>query len=116
MKIMKAIVLPEKQKNELLKKREKLMAELTNVGPFVAATLVTSYRICGTKTCSCMKENGAKHKTLTFTWKENKKTKSVYIPKVLHDEAILWVDNHKKMKAILTKLSDLQLDLIRIRD
>jgi len=113
---VKAIVLPEKQKESLVKKREQLLAELANVGPFVAATIVTSYRICGTKTCSCMKDNGTKHKTLTLTWKENKKTKSVYVPKVLHEEVILWGDNYKKMKAILTKLSDLQLELIRIRD
>ena len=113
---MKAIVLPEKQINLLAKEREQLMAELVEIGPFVAATLVTSHRICGTKTCSCMKEDGPKHKTLTFTWKENRKTKSVYIPKVLHDDAVLWVNNYKKMKAILEKLSDLQLKLIRIRD
>ena len=114
--IMKAIVLSEKQKELLIKKRTQLMAELADIGPFVAATIVTSQRICGTKTCSCMKEKGVKHKTITLTWKENQKTKSVYVPKVLHDEVILWGDNYKKMKAVLAKLSDLQLDLIRIRD
>jgi hypothetical protein len=113
---MKAIVLSEKQKESLAIQREALMSELAEIGPFIAATLVTSYRICGTKTCSCMKENGVKHKTLTLTWKENKKTKSVYVPKVLHDEVVLWGENYKKIKSILAKLSDLQLDLIRIRD
>lgn len=114
--MVKAIVLTEKQRKSILKKREKLLVKLASIGPFVAATLVTSYRICGTETCSCMKENGLKHKTITLTWKENKKTKSVYVPKVLHDEVILWCDNYKKMKVVLAKLSDLQLNLIRFRD
>lgn len=100
---------------KLVAKRQRLMKQLSEVGPFIAGTLAVYYRTCGTQSCRC-KKGGAKHKAMYFTWKDDKqKTKSVYVPVTMYDEAILWANNYKKMKTLIKKLSAIQQDILCLR-
>jgi hypothetical protein len=101
-------------KNFLLKKQKKLFAQLNSIGPFVEGSLNTVYRICGNNSCKCMKK-GEKHPALFLTWKENKITKTLYIPVSMYDDVKLWNNNYKKIKNIIKDISNIQKDLLKLR-
>ncbi len=104
-----------KNKKNILKKQEKLVEKLSKVGPFVSGSISVVNRICGTSTCSCMKKNGKKHPAMLLNWKENKKTKTLYVPVALHDDVRKWNENYKKLKEVINKISDLQKEIIKLR-
>lgn len=99
-------------KKNLLTKQKKLMDELNHVGPFIEGTLSTSYRVCGNKGCRACAD-GDKHPAMFFTWKEEKTTKSLYVPVSRWKEAKLYSANYKKLKKTIRKLSDLQKKILR---
>jgi hypothetical protein len=111
---MKPIFISKEQTQKLDAKRKKIQKELAEVGPFFAGTLTTLHRICGTPTCRCRK-GGKKHKAMYFTWKENKESRSLYVPVSMHKEVIQWEKNYKKLKRLIKQLSDIQRDILRLR-
>ncbi len=111
---MRQVVPPKEQKMKLIRKQKRLLKQLSDVGPFLAGTLSTIYRICGASSCRC-KKGGEKHKALYFTWKEKNKTKSLYVPVNMHEDAIAWDKNYKKMKSLISKISSVQQELLELR-
>lgn len=99
-------------KKNLLTKQKKLMGGLGKIGPFIEGTLSTSYRICGNKGCRAC-ASGAKHPAMFFTWKEEKATKSLYVPVSRWKEAKIYSSNYKKLKKTIRKLSDLQKKILK---
>jgi len=112
--IVKRIIVSEKQKALLIKKRRRLLKQISELSPFIKGSLSRLYRICGAKNCAC-KKGGNKHEALYLTWKEDCKTKSLYVPVEMHKETIQWVQNYKKLKTLIKKLSSLQQDILRLR-
>ncbi len=104
-----------KNKKNLLKKQEILFTELTNIGPFIRGSLVVVKRICGNKNCQCRKNPDKKHPAMFLTWKENKKTKAIYILVSRQEEAIRLNENYKKLKKILNDISNIQKELLNLR-
>ncbi|MFV0402212.1 MAG: DUF6788 family protein [Oscillospiraceae bacterium] len=76
-------------------------------GPLVAATLVEFYRKCGRKGCHC--QNGPGHLAHHLTFKEEGKTRSIYVPTALLPEVRQWIEEHKRIKAKLAHISRLAL-------
>jgi len=52
---------------------------------------------------------------MILTWKENKKTKALYVPVSKWEEVRSWHENYKKLKGIIKDLSKLQKELIAMR-
>jgi hypothetical protein len=50
------------------------------------------------------------------TGKENGKTVSLYIPKQLEAEVKSWVANYKKLKEVVRQISNIQKDIVRLRE
>ncbi len=111
---MKKIIVNEKQKSRLIKKRKRLLKQISVVGPPIKGSLARLYRICGAKHCGC-KKGGNKHEALYLTWKDNKKTKSLYVPVSMHKDTIQWVKNYKKLKTLINILGSVQQDILRLR-
>lgn len=101
-------------KSFLLKKQKALLNQLKSVGPFVDGSLSVVNRICGTKTCSCMK-GGKKHPAMFLTWKEKRKTMALYIPVSMYNDVKLWNKNYKKLKMLIKKISSVQKELLKLR-
>ena len=96
----------------LLKKQKKLISELAGCGNFVEGSLAKYDRICGTKTCQC-RSGGKKHPAMFFTWKEKGKTKSLYVPVSMEEEAVTMHKNYKKLKEIMKKLTEVNKMILR---
>lgn len=99
-------------KENLQKKQQKLMISLSQVGPFIEGSLSTVARICGKPNCRCRKDPTKKHLAMYLTWKEDNKTKALYIPVAHLEEAKLWNANYKKLKKQIRKVSDFHKKLL----
>jgi hypothetical protein len=50
------------------------------------------------------------------TWKESGKTISLYVPKGLEAEVSKWALNYKKLKEMIREISNIQKDIVRLRE
>jgi hypothetical protein len=96
-------------------KRLSLHRQIQNLGPWIEGTLVSTSRKCGKENCACHHQ-GPKHSVLFVTWKESGKTVSLYIPRQLEAEVKQWTENYKKLKALLRQISEVQKQIVRLRE
>jgi hypothetical protein len=102
-------------KRTLETKQLKLLQRMTPLHPWIEGSLVSTSRFCGKKNCACH-HGGAKHPVLYVTWKENGKTVSLYIPRILEDDVRRWVQNYRKLKELTREVSDIQKQIVRLRE
>jgi hypothetical protein len=57
--------------------------------------------------------SGRKTVYYLLTFKEEGKTRSVYVPKDLVKEVQSWIRNHRRVKQLLSEISTLSIDIIR---
>jgi hypothetical protein len=50
------------------------------------------------------------------TWKEKGKTVSLYVPRRLERDVKRWVQNYKKLKGLVREVSEIQRQIIRLRE
>lgn len=102
-------------KQSLEAKRLKPLQKIHTLIPWIEGSLVSTARFCGKKNCICH-QGGPKHPVLYVTWKENGKTVSLYVPRRLEPEVIGWVQNYKKLKDLVREISEIQKQIIRLRE
>jgi hypothetical protein len=103
-----------KRKENLLGKQKKLIQSLGTISPFIIGSITVVKRICGNKKCQCRKNPEKKHPAMYLTWKENNKTKALYIPVIMEQEVKSWSENYKTVKKVIQKISDVQKDLLKL--
>lgn len=104
-----------RRKQLLGNKQEKLLQRIADFSPWIEGTLVIATRICGRKNCACH-TSGQKHSVMYVTWKENGKTVSLYVPRHLETEVRKWVENYKSLKELIRQISNIQKDIVRLRE
>jgi hypothetical protein len=95
--------------------RSQLQARLSRLGsdqPLLAATLTEVRKRCGRKTCHCA-TGGELHTAWHLTYKDEGKTRTVYVPQDLLDDVRSWIDNHKRHKDLLAEIHQLTVALIK---
>ena len=102
-------------KRSLEVKRLKSLQKIHTLIPWIEGSLVSTSRFCGKRNCICHQE-GPKHPVLYITWKENGKTVSLYVPRKLESEVMGWVQNYKKLKDLIREISEIQKQIIRLRE
>lgn len=101
------------------RKRDRLLAKMAKIGPFVDGSLVTIARTCGSPGCKCARGN--KHKSRYLTYKAldvdakppRMKTQTVYIPVAIEEQVRLWVEEYQRLKSLTRELADVQKMIIR---
>jgi len=81
--------------------RDALLRKLAATGPFIEGSL-----------CA-VKRRGCREPGWQLTWKENGKTRTVYVPMDLVPEVKKWVAEHKKLKSLIRKVTAKSLGIIR---
>jgi len=102
-------------KQTLEAKRLKPLRKIKTLDPWVEGSLVSTSRFCGKKNCICHR-GGPKHPVVYVTWKEKGKTVSLYVPRSLETEVTKWVQNYKKLKGLMREISEIQKQIIRLRE
>ena len=90
----------EPTKNRHEARRDALLQKIAMTGPFIEGTL------------SAVKRRGCREPGWQLTWKETGKTRTVYVPMDLVPEVKKWVDQHKKLKALIRKVTENSLAII----
>lgn len=78
--------------------------------PLLRGSLVLQHRSCGKPYCRCQK--GQKHPALYLHTRSGDGRVRIYIPPALHDTARLWVDNGRRLKRLLDRVSEHHLQAL----
>jgi hypothetical protein len=100
----------------LLQRRRKAVARLGDVGEVLRASLLERLTQCGKGSCKCMA--GQKHGPsyyLTVSYPKGK-TRQIYVSKDLKKIAESWIENYHRVWAALEEISEINLELLRLKD
>ena len=84
---------------------------LRKIKPFVQASLTVTKKRCGNPRCRCAQE-GPLHEVALLTWKEEKRTRTVYVPIELREEVERWVQEGKLLKRLVAEVSQAQREFL----
>ena len=88
------------------------LKQLVPAGPLLAASLAQVKKRCGQPSCPCH-HGGPLHPAHHLTFTERGKTRTVYVPQDLLTEVQSWVQEHRRLKALIHEISQLTLALIK---
>lgn len=78
--------------------------------PLLRGSLVLQNRSCGKPYCRCQK--GQKHPALYLHTRSGDRRVRIYIPPALHDTARRWVDNGRRVKRLVDRISEHHLQAL----
>jgi hypothetical protein len=96
----------------LEKRRDAKLRQLRDLGPVLQGSIRIVRNTCGNPNCKCAR--GEKHESIALTKKVNGKTKNVYIPKDMADEAKKWVKENQKLKTLQKEISEYNEQILKL--
>ena len=88
------------------------LKRLAGSSPLLAGSLGLVFRCCGTPSCRCHL-GGPKHAAYQLTFKEQGRSRSVYVPKELVEEVRQWLAAQRRLEHLLHEIHQLSTALIR---
>jgi hypothetical protein len=88
------------------------LKQLAPAGPVLAASLAQVNKRCGQPSCACH-HGGPLHRAHHLVCRQAGKTRTVYVPQDLLEEVRSWVQEHRRLKALIHEVSQLTLALIQ---
>lgn len=88
------------------------LKRLATTNPLLAGSLGLVYRPCGTPSCRCH-HGGPKHAAHQLTFKEQGRSRSVYVPKELVEEVRQGLAARQRLDQLLQEIHQLSTALIR---
>lgn len=95
----------------LEKRRGARLNELGRVGPVLQGTITSIGVKCGNPNCRCTR--GEKHESNVLTKKVRGRTKSLYVPSGMLEDARKWTAEFRKAKKLLKEISDCSEEILR---
>jgi hypothetical protein len=100
-------------KKECQKKYKELIKQIGEVGFIIKGSIGTVYYKCGYKNCICNKDNSKRHGPYyVLTKKEKGKTISKKLSKKQVEVCKTYIENNKKLKAIIDQMRNLSSKLL----
>jgi len=90
---------------------KRILERIRKIKPFVQASLTITHKRCGKPNCRCARE-GPIHEVALLTWKENKTTRTLYVPIELRQEVAQWVEEGKRLKRLIAEMSKAQREFL----
>ncbi len=90
---------------------KKALERLRKIKPFVQASLSLTKKRCGNPRCRCAQE-GPLHEVALLTWKEENRTRTLYVPIGLRAEVERWVQEGKLLKRLVAEVSQAQREFL----
>ena len=85
----------------------RILREIRRIKPFIQASLSITKKRCGNPRCRCA-QGVPIHETAVLTWKEGQRTRTLYVPVELREEVARWVEEGKRLKALMAQMSEAQ--------
>lgn len=100
------------QKQRLRAKARRLRSQMRKIASMMQGSVIYRQMKCGKPNCRCTR--GFPHSFLVVTYKEEGKTKTVYVNKNRQAEALLLSRNYKQYKQLLKELTKVNLQILRL--
>lgn len=100
----------ENMQDFLMKSRHASTKIAPPIEEVIHGNIVTVARKCGKPSCRCRK--GLKHHSMYISQSAKGKTRMVYIPKKHEDEVRRLVQNYKRLKVVLGRVSEYNLMML----
>ena len=94
----------------LLKSRRRSVRIAPNMEEIIRGSIVMVERTCGKQVCLCRR--GSKHRSMYISQSYKGKTRMTFIPKRLEKKALEFVDNYRKLKIVIDRVSDCNITLL----
>ena len=108
-----SLTMPQQLSINILKsRRDSKLRILANVGPLLQGSLGRIGVTCGNPNCCCAQ--GEKHVSHILTKKVRGKTKSVYVPVEMVEEAQTWINEQRRVKKLMKEISDLNEQILKL--
>lgn len=101
------------QRQLLRSKARSLRSRMRKIGSMMQGSVVYRRMTCGKPNCRCQK--GFPHTFLCVTYKDQGKTKTVYVDKAMEGEALVLARNYKQHKLLLKELTGVNLEILKSR-
>lgn len=89
----------------------RLRSQMRSLGSMIQGSVVYRQMSCGKPSCRCRR--GFPHSYLCVTYKDQGKTKTVYVNKTREGEALLLSRNYKRHKELLRELTRVNLEILK---
>jgi len=110
--VWKVCILTIMARNVMTNERGKIALEsLRKIKPFIQASLTVTKKRCGNPKCRCAEE-GPLHEVALLTWKEENRTRTLYVPVELRQEVEKWVQEGKLLKRLVAEVSQAQREFL----
>jgi hypothetical protein len=78
--------------------------------PLIRGSLVLQHRSCGKSYCRC--QRGQRHPALYLHTRSGDQRVRIYLPPALHETARRWVDNGRRVRRLVQRVSEHQLQAL----
>ena len=96
-------------------KRDALLEELGEVGPFMEGSVGRNGWHCRNPRCRC--QRGELHRATILTWKEKQRTVSRHVPKALEAEVRQWTAEMRRVRSLIKQIAAVQREIFyRLRE
>ncbi len=96
--------------NELKQKQKRIKEQIKNIGPVIEGSIAKNGWHCKNKNCKC-NTKGELHRSTILCWRQDGKSYAKHIPKALHHEVRQWIENRKRMKALIKEMAAIQREI-----
>ena len=97
---------------KLLVMRARLLrSKMRQLGPLLKGTVQERQMRCGKAGCRCLR--GYPHEYLVITWKEEGKSRMVYVDERRREDALTWSANYRKFKELLSQETETLIRLLK---
>ena len=100
------------QKQILRARARRLRSQMRKIASMMQGSVIFRQMKCGKPNCRCTR--GYPHSFLVVTYKEEGKTKTVYVNKNRQAEALLLSKNYKECKKLIKQLTKVNLQILRL--
>ena len=92
-------------------RRNATLKELANLGPVLQGSLARIAVTCGNPSCRCAR--GQKHTSHILVKKVRGRSRSLYVPVDMVEEAKKWAAENRRAKRLLKQVSDLSEQILQ---
>jgi len=101
-----------KRKTYTSEEGREILRQIQRIKPFLQGSFTITKKRCGNPKCRCAEE-GPIHETALLTWKEGKRTHTLYVPIAYRQEVAEWVEEGKLLRQLIGKMSEEQRNVLR---
>lgn len=87
------------------------LERIRKIKPFIQASFTFTKKRCGNSRCRCAQE-GPLHEVALLTWKQEKRTRTLYVPIEFRQEVQRWVQEGKLLKRLVAEVSQAQREFL----